>query len=1333
MHSSRFFSVHGFLACGLLLLSGCGNPFAAHDDHAVVPSNAFHTQTRNCNQIDLRDERLDPHQIRAVVSCLNSNHDLEALDRLIGSFSDAELLPLAEAVNATADRHANFFFALKAMYLRVHRDGRLQKIENLIHDVLQDPASNALAAPALSPMAPAIRRLIADPDFRISFESLDHLTASASYRRLMREYNRPQTVRRFAEALSRYLHAPDALSVSALYDLLADHSVAESFQTFSGDRSRVRKLASFLEWVFTNPNYFDFSETLSQIQQHGISCFGGSIAVSDPLKTAMDDLSHMSSDQSRNYFAHDLKNLILVSRGYCEIPYSIDRFVRFLSEATKHPGYDEMFALLQPMMKDDQLVRFLGSAASRTWVGENAFLAQDHFFEDLLTLVTQTQDEPLSNRGRTIAVFLDDSLRNLAPEQIENLDRFLAPLLNAKQNYGHAPIHLITSVAEEFPDLTPALGSSVRAPFARFAETTLQKAALAPTFDLTAKLIQDRQFTPILDQTLSLFERFLDRGKTTLHFGKLAKAATDPTKPIRWLLEKWPMPELAPQNSALQDSIAADCDTLVYDWDFTRFLPQNSSDYFRQFDLIQACVDSNRTFQSAHDLALYLSQTNRYSYVLQTQKALIGEAFRLSPEAAFETLDRFLSLSTDQSETIGKALHSASNVVRSLSAALKKPELRNFLSEQLKSPAVYQALAESLTRESEAPEGAALGWNRPSSIDVQLDRTQILEDEPFVSALQKLFALYCPNQNVNSPTCDIDDDQVALYRKSPETLVAAIRQEYLNSSQSWLDPLSFKGWHSTAETPRQLSDFEYHLNPLLHLVQNRPNTLKSTFVALRRIHAHRYDLERFLRDGALHLTLIPYIYQSPGYPRTTSRQFRDRVRLRLASDLDRLELLAINADFRAFGKIDNLGMNFIREIGLSWGDLPEAERPSTLSRFRSPQNVRTLAETRDYIHSEMARFDKGIFQKLGECDPRGKGRFHRWIQRKTCSDELFDVSARLFNLRFLLPLVDQEWKRMSEPSGGLALLRDLFYSLYEGNPDDSFDYFVNGVDEPDGCLSAPDTKAGSDGQRTTCHQDGLNLIPKITRLGLLHQASVAILNDPQSSAAFSIVDLVERIAQRSNDTDQISDFVSRPEGIDAVRSAVRFGFQWGTQTSSALSGIAVFLDRIPNSEWVSRLIELLKNEPDLLNDHSEPIAALLSGSGDSFRDPGPKTLAWAAEVSAKLPSAFVTELARSLRDLKPQSHDLAAAIRSLKSLPEIESPELKASFADWSERLGSDSGANARARLSNWLKASDYEDFCDVFSDSSFVDKAYNFLEQVHQNPDSRAFFQSCKRFLHTP
>jgi len=1237
------------------------------------------------------------------------------------------LLPLADAVNATADHHANFFFALKAMYLRVRKDGRLQKVENLIRDLLQDPSANTLAAPTFASIAPAIHRLIADSDFRISLASLDHLTASSSYRRFMREYDRPETVRRFADAVNRYLHAPDALSVSSLYDLLADHSVAEAFQTFSGDRDRVRKLASFLEWIFSNPQYFDFSETLAEIQQHGISCFGGSVSVPNPLKTAMDDLSHMSADESRNYFTHDLKNLILVSRGYCEIPYSIDRFVRFLNEATKHPGYDEMFTLLQPMIKDDQLVRFLGSTASRTWVRENAFLAQNHFFEDLLTLIAQTQDEPLSNHGRSIAVFLDDALRSLSPDQVENLDRFLTPVLNAKQNYGHSPIHLLASVTEEFPDFQPGFGSAIRESLAQFVETTLKKAGLAPTLDLTAKLIQDRKFTPILDQTISMFEQFLDRGKMKLHFGKLVRNIMDLHKPAAWLLEKWSIQESATQDAGASNSITADCGALVYDWDFTRFMPEHSSDYFRQFDLIQACVDSNRTFQSARDLALYLNETNRYSYVLQTQKAFIGEAFRLSPEAAFETLDRFLALDSDQSETIGKALHSVSDLVRGLSPSLKKQELRQFLSEQLKSPALYQAMAESLDHKNAslmaatATESSSHDRIDRDSIDVQIDRTQTLPNEPFVSAVQKLFETYCPNQDVNSPACDIDDDQVALYRKSPEALVAAIRQEYLNSSQSWLDPLSFQGWHSGAETPQQLSDFEYHLNPLLHLVQNRPNTLKSTFVALRRIHDDHYDLERFLRDGALHLTLIPYIYQSPDYPHTTSRQFRDRIRLRIASDLDRLELLAINADFRAFGKIENLGMNFIREIGLSWGDLPEAKRPSTLSRFRSPQNVRTLSETRDYIHSEMIRFDKGIFQKLGECDPRGKGRIHRWIQRKTCSNELFDVSARLFNLRFLLPLIDREWERMTDSSGGLALLRDLFYSLYEGNPDNSFDYFVNGLNEPEGCLDA---------LGTTCRQDGLNLIPKITRLGLLHQASVAILKDPQSSSVFSLADLVDRIAQRPGDTDQISDFISRPEGIEAVRSAVRFGFQWGSQTSSALSGLAVFLDRIPNSEWISRLVQLLQTDPTLLSDHSEWIADLLSGDGDSFRNPGPKTLAWAGDVSTKLTPSFVTELSQSLRELKAQSHDLAVATRSLKSLPDIGSPELTTSLVDWSTRLGSKSGTNARRTLSGWVKASDYESFCDVFSDSSFVDKAYNFLEQVHQNPDSRAFFQSCKRFL---
>jgi hypothetical protein len=68
----------------------------------------------------------------------------------------------------------------------------------------------------------------------------------------------------------------------------------------------------------------------------------------------------------------------------------------------------------------------------------------------------------------------------------------------------------------------------------------------------------------------------------------------------------------------------------------------------------------------------------------------------------------------------------------------------------------------------------------------------------------------------------------------------------------------------------------------------------------------------------------------------------------------------------------------------------------------------------------MPKYDLDILQRVGSCDPRGKNRLGRWFQNRLCRGEISDIRARLFNLKFVLSILDDQQE--------LMLLRDLFYS-----------------------------------------------------------------------------------------------------------------------------------------------------------------------------------------------------------------------------------------------------------------------------------------------------------------
>jgi hypothetical protein len=117
-------------------------------------------------------------------------------------------------------------------------------------------------------------------------------------------------------------------------------------------------------------------------------------------------------------------------------------------------------------------------------------------------------------------------------------------------------------------------------------------------------------------------------------------------------------------------------------------------------------------------------------------------------------------------------------------------------------------------------------------------------------------------------------------------------------------------------------------------------------------------------------------------------------------------------------------------------------------------------------------------------------------------------------------------------------------------------------------------------------------------------------------------------------------------------------------------------------------------------------------------------------LSQKLTPAARNDIVNLLIDLTPQSQTLANDITAAKNVPELETPLLKQDAHLWAGKFANPAHAHVRQDLSQWTLHSDFDEFCGVFSDSTFTTKAYNFLESVKHNPDARAFFDSCQNLL---
>ena len=1324
----------------LFVLTGCSNPFSGR----AAPLEDYRTKNYNCNLIQFQQEMIDPAQIRNTIHCLNSNHDLEALEQLAHGLSDQSLLSFTRYFNETVNTKPKTIFALNQEYLRLERTGELKDFETIAQEVLgQKNAPDSISA-LLKEEAPLISSMVQSSPFEINTKNLYTLTQSTSYQRLISENYNDDFLTHFIATHKKYVDQKDATTLLTLYQIMSEHGMDRAWQqiTKANPKIAIQKLASFFEWLFQNHRYSILSKSIRDIETKNITCFKNQTQVKNPLNTALQKLATLSSSEARTYLTHDVRNLILVSRGYCSIPYSMDSLFSFLDEVTARPEYEEIYALVSPLILDSRFIHFMGSQAAETWVSDNEFLTQHHLFIDLFTLVTMTQDFPISNNGAAMASGIDDWFRLGSTEKMISFFHALQPLFNEKNEYASKITKLFYQMASEFPSLAENKIIVNKDGLQDLIQKILESESLTDTIKLTSSLMDEHKLIPFIDQVLIVFQNFVDRGKTNLIFGTLSTMALDSHSVFRWKIEKAVFNK-APIRQDL-------CLGLSVDWQFNSYSPNQRKEYLDTLNTLLRCLNPGQTFASLHDLVVYSSQKNSLPFLIKTQESLISEAMPLDSTLAVESIHALLQLDKPSYQSIKQYSRLLPTFIGQLKEPfLASPLLRKMISNQFEKPLFYSALTELielLSRKSDSSDQNSSAAQALKSMDVLISRTQTFKNVELASGVRLLFDQFCPSVDPRDKSCAIDDDQVELYRQSPVMLSEAIKNEYLMSSQSWIHPKLAPQWIHSVIAPTKVNEFEYHLNPFLQLLKQGPSISESIFKSVQLIQNQRQDLNSFFKERATRLQLIPYIYQVPDYPLFSKKEFHNRMRLRIASDLDRLELLAINADFKAFKLTHNFGMKFIREIALAWGDEPASSWPKSLSKYKDwiacdpalaegdSHCVRSMKQVKNYIASEMNMFDKGILQKAGECDPRERSGFGKWIQARFCNNEISDMSARVFNLRYLTSLIEKELPEKDGGNDGMRLLRDLFFGLYSNNQHSQVDQFTNGVNTDESCLNSARI---SSNPNPACNKDNLTLIARFTRMGLIHKMSLAFLNRPDSSVT-NIIQILNKVSRNRDQVTHLSEFLSTKSATQLIEDGTHFAFTTLSSPSDDLASLAQTLSTIPNQNWIDRLIDLLGANPEVISKQSPLLETLLNEhvlNAEQFyaflsTHPASSTSSILNDVSAELTPELMKELSILLNKLEPKQETLTQVISSLNKVEPIFSTALRQNSVAWLKLLAQDRGASIRPKVSQYLLSDDFNQFCDVFSDSPFVSKTYIFLESLHQNPDSLPFFQSLHDFL---
>lgn len=169
-----------------------------------------------------------------------------------------------------------------------------------------------------------------------------------------------------------------------------------------------------------------------------------------------------------------------------------------------------------------------------------------------------------------------------------------------------------------------------------------------------------------------------------------------------------------------------------------------------------------------------------------------------------------------------------------------------------------------------------------------------------------------------------------------------------------------------------------------------------------------------------------------------SGQTRMRLRVAMASSLDRFEQLLSEADFKFFFDY-NFSMHFMKKIGLAWGDVPREQWPVRVQKYYGSKKAPKLRDVYEEMRDLVSRYAAlGAVPSLPSCASKSalkSGLFPPipeawWSLPHKLVDQ--DIQMRAFALSQVLPVVEENLPdAVGDERGGMILLRDLFYSFLE--------------------------------------------------------------------------------------------------------------------------------------------------------------------------------------------------------------------------------------------------------------------------------------------------------------
>jgi hypothetical protein len=1291
---------------------------------------------------------------------LQRRGQLSGIKNLIDQIPDSEIEPIADLLNSSFIERPDRMFVLKELF--DHRENVESENSGLAHAawLLEDAETNQ----ALLNFASKVDwESIVDVKFDLKQSDVSNALVAA--RRWYESQVHIDTLTKtslklsskesiqFLGSLTRNDQSKD---LEKVYDIVLNMQAPrlilnalqlkqENAVPNSMNVQKINQLAHLMNTMAAPAFFSGLRDSLKAYASIDISCFDGAAHIQDPVRWLLGQLPKLQNTKQ-----HRL--LLFTAKPFCQTPTRCAKDLDMLDTLISNPGYEMVQGPLYPLIKSDQVLDLVQTDLAGKMVNmmKNATVKDAAILLSNLTLLDQSTDIPkiesyLKRLPAKTAAKLLLAMKDVTDEDWKSLFAVLDRVHSNENQYGTKTARLAYDSwfdTDEHPlyemgkDWLDALidNKAIRDSIL----SALKKPEAAGALKNISELIKTGTLEDVLTQVNKLLEQRINEGAES---GKITfKVAAFKNRPrAGWSILKQNLPALA--NKAVDS--CADLD-LSWDWHIeTKDSPK--------FDALRRCLKTvpdslaagdewNRTFIgrvltlipgiqlldgpfAKIDLKGMLSAVRMNLKHLGSQKQIL-----------FSAQESFTPLYTDIKDLpeFGNIQQELANIAQGkelyeLGAELLKP--RNIQPIQIPKRDLNDFINERMvgTDFIPDPEGP--------------DSKKLKSNLPFLVGLAKMFEAQCPTLRATDKDCYVHPDQVALYKSpdGPNKLARKIITDYWNSSSSWM-PVERKFNTAMNQTSPNIGMVHYHVNPILHMIQNKPDVLESATKALTVPSPTKFA--DFIQSRGNRLIVIPTYDFDADYPTNGSpdQLFWSKMRFRLVTDLDRLELVAINAGFipvpgglklagmhlpdwmipKDIEKLKaNAGLELIRDVGLAWGDVPQGQWPANLkalagasavctdSMIRNGQRcIRNLKQANQYVKDTLAGMDKQTKGVMG------------WFAGAALKKQIRieDARARIFNLKSLLQFLDDEVPVSAGGKGGMEILRNVFYTIYASSPANLRDDFSSGMSLPVQCLAKPRANPTA-----ACQFDSMDMLIRITRLGLFHQLGLNAVQRNQNQAA--LLNMVDAAIVNNDQSKKLFTWISSNEGLNVAYILFYKFLSWEGSASPAdkemmlrsFTTLAVNFDLF-SPEGKRQIITLLSNSS--LNG----LAKLLKKTDVLFKlltkDVSLKMLTLTRPEIQKLEgvlrqisggavdSSYV--LLDKATDQPENLFSLLNAVDDISVAP-ASKPILQSIVA----KMATDNQALARQKVSEFIRTGGIRNFCDTFTDKTFFEGTLNFLDRA--------------------